>query len=70
MESGVRLLSFDKSITPGDDFYHYVNGTWLANTEIPADKSNYGAFTVLADEAEEHLQTLIESAAAEDSRRQ
>lgn len=67
LQSGVRLSSFDKSIAPGDDFYNYVNGTWLASTEIPADKSNYGAFTVLADGAEEHLRTIIETAAAEES---
>ena len=65
--SGIDLEYMDKSIAPGDDFYRYVNGTWLANTEIPADQSNYGAFSVLADEAEEHLRTLIEEAAATDA---
>lgn len=65
--SGIDLDYMDKSIAPGDDFYRYVNGTWLANTEIPADQSNYGAFSVLADEAEEHLRTLIEEAAATDA---
>src|SRR5690606_4080287 len=50
--SGVELENFNRSLSPGSNFYEYVNGTWLANTPIPADKSNYGAFTVLADEAE------------------
>lgn len=63
--SGVEQANFDASIAAGDDFYRHVNGTWLRNTPIPADKSNYGAFTVLADEAEENLRTLIERAAAE-----
>ena len=65
--SGVELENFDTSLTPGTDFYRYVNGTWLANTPIPADKSNYGSFTALADEAEEQLRVIIESAAVADS---
>lgn len=61
--SGVELQYFDRSVAPGDDFYRHVNGTWLANTEIPADKSNYGVFTLLDDEARSQLRTLIEVAA-------
>ena len=55
------------AIAPGDDFYRYVNGNWLEDTAIPADRSNYGAFTVLADEAETDLRSIIEEAAAEDA---
>lgn len=65
--SGIDLQYMDMSIAPGDDFYRYVNGIWLSNTEIPADQSNYGAFTALADEAEENLRTIIEEAAATDA---
>ncbi|MEX2366851.1 MAG: M13 family metallopeptidase N-terminal domain-containing protein, partial [Pseudohongiellaceae bacterium] len=65
--SGVELGNFDNTVAPGDDFYRYVNGTWLASTEIPPDQSNYGAFSVLADEAEANLRTIIEAAAAGDS---
>jgi len=65
--SGIDLQYMDTSIAPGDDFYRYVNGIWLSNTEIPADQSNYGAFTALADEAEENLLTIIEEAAATDA---
>lgn len=65
--SGVEQLYFDSSVRPGDDFYRYVNGVWLATTPIPADKSNYGSFTMLADEAQENLRTLIETAGAENA---
>ncbi|MEY4640255.1 MAG: Neutral endopeptidase [Pseudomonadota bacterium] len=65
--SGVELANFDTAISPGSNFYEYVNGAWLANTPIPADKSNYGSFTVLADEAEEQLRAIIESASVADS---
>ncbi|WP_110597846.1 M13 family metallopeptidase [Salinicola lusitanus] len=56
---GVDLSARDTSVAPGDDFYHYVNGGWLARTPIPADRSNYGAFTVLADRAERQVHDIL-----------
>ncbi len=64
-QSGIDGTAFDKSVRIQDDFYRAVNGTWLNVTEIPADKSNYGSFTVLADLSEERIREIIESAAAE-----
>jgi predicted metalloendopeptidase len=61
--SGVALGNFDPAVRPQDDFYRHVNGAWLAKTEIPADKSNYGSFTILSDEAEKDLRAIIEEAA-------
>ncbi|MGL6222793.1 MAG: peptidase M13, partial [Steroidobacteraceae bacterium] len=63
LSSGLLLQNFDRTVRPQDDFYRFVNGTWLKNTEIPADKSNYGAFTLLADEAEKNLRVIVEEAA-------
>ena len=62
--SGIDTGNFDTTIDPGDDFYRYVNGTWLTETTLPSDKSNFGAFTALGDEAEENLRRIIEDAAA------
>jgi putative endopeptidase len=61
--SGIEVQNFDTSIGPGDDFYRYVNGVWLDTTVLPADKSNFGSFTHLADEAEASLRIIIEEAA-------
>jgi putative endopeptidase len=61
--SGVILQNFDRSVRPQDDLYRFVNGVWLKNTPIPADKSNYGSFTMLADEAEKNLRVIVEEAA-------
>ncbi len=61
--SGVILQNFDRSVRPQDDFYRFVNGHWLKNTPIPADKSNYGSFTMLADEAEKNLRVIVTEAA-------
>lgn len=61
---GIDVANFDTSVRPQDDFFRYVNGTWLENTKIPADRSNYGSFTQLFDEAEASLKEIIEEAAA------
>jgi len=61
---GIATEHMDTSVKPGENFFEYVNGTWLKNTEIPADRSRYGSFNILADEAEERVRTIIETAAA------
>lgn len=61
---GVDLTSRDLKIQPGDDFFGYANGSYLARTEIPADQSNIGAGRDLFNLTQDELRTLIESAAA------
>ena len=63
LKSGVYLQNLDKSVRPQDDFYRHINGGWLAATQIPADKSNYGTFTKLQDDAEHDLRDILEEAA-------
>lgn len=57
--------SIDKNVRIQDDLYSHVNGTWLKTTEIPSDKSNYGAFGKLADLSQKRIRTLIESMSQE-----
>jgi putative endopeptidase len=59
---GFDLTGMDKSVQPGDDFYAYANGTWAKNTEIPADKSNYGMFTALADLSQTRTREILDVA--------
>jgi putative endopeptidase len=63
-EWGIDFTTFDQNVTPGDDFFSYVNGTWLKNTEIPADRSAYGTTSVLREEAEVHVREIIEELSA------
>lgn len=62
---GVDPDGFDREVAPQEDFYQYVNGGWLAATEIPEDKSAYGAFAELSDRAEADLRQIIEETAGE-----
>jgi len=60
---GIATENIDKTVNPGDNFYAFVNGNWLNTIEIPSDKSNYGAFTILRDKSEKRVRQIIESAA-------
>ena len=64
---GIATENMDTSVDPGDDFFRYVNGGWLERTEIPADRSRYGAFNVLSDRAEERVRAIVEEAAAKEN---
>jgi len=64
LTSGIELANMDTSVRPQDDFFRYVNGTWLATTEIPADRNTTGVFMDLRDKAREDVKTIIEEVAA------
>ncbi len=61
---GIDLSQMDTSVKPGDDFYAFVNGTWLKEFEIPADRARYGSFTLLAEKSEQRVRNIIEGLAA------
>ena len=68
VSSGIDQTLFSDGIAPGDNFYLYANEKWLLETEIPGDKSNYGIFTLLNDNTQEQVKTLIEEAAKSESK--
>ncbi|WGY01900.1 M13-type metalloendopeptidase [Nocardioides sp. QY071] len=49
----------DLDIRPQDDLFGHVNGTWLTESEIPSDRSSWGPFVQLADQAEEDVRVII-----------
>jgi predicted metalloendopeptidase len=55
---------FDLSVKPQDDFFRYVNGTWLKTTPIPPQYSRWGSFDELQVRNWEALRLLCERAAA------
>lgn len=64
---GIAVSHIDRSVRPGDDFYTYANGAWLQKTEIPADRSRVGVFSLLADRADDQTRVLVEEAAKSDA---
>ena len=63
-EYGLDLASMDDTVAPGEDFFKHVNGKWLDTFEIPADRSRYGAFTMLAEMSEQRVRNIIADLAA------
>lgn len=60
-EKGLDLSTFDKSVRPQDDFYNFVNGTWMKTAKIPADKSTWGSFNKLAEDTDNNSMTILNS---------
>lgn len=63
LQAAIDLTLGDSTVTPGEDFYRYANGQWLATTEIPADRSSWGVMDELRSKAEADVKALIEQAA-------
>lgn len=61
---GVDLAGMDRTVKPGDDFFLYVNGTWVAKTEIPPDRTGFGAFALLRDLSEARVHAMLDGWAA------
>ncbi|WP_282054573.1 M13 family metallopeptidase [Maribacter luteus] len=64
--SGILTQYMDTLVNPGDNFTAYVNGTWVKNTEIPADKSSYGVGYIVHEESEDNVKKIIEESASGD----
>jgi putative endopeptidase len=64
LPSGIETEWFDSEVRLQDDLFRHVNGRWLRETEIPADKSGYGSFHQLADAAEQNVRAILEDNAA------
>ncbi len=56
---GVDLTAMDTSVKPGDDFFDYVNGTWVKKTEIPPERSSIGGFQLLRIKSEDRMKIIV-----------
>ena len=61
LHSGIDLQYVDTLVRPQDDAYQYLNGKWLRNYQLPADKAAVGSFTALQDKTEEQLRTIVDA---------
>lgn len=60
---GINLDYMDKKTKPVDDFYKFVNGTWLEKTEIPSDKTRWGSFDELRQNTDKDALVILNDAA-------
>ena len=64
LTAGIHLADLDTTALPGTDFYQYACGGWMKDNPIPAEYSQYGSFTILAENNRKQIQGLIEELAA------
>ena len=61
--AALDVAGMDRSVKPGDNFFEYANGTWLKQTEIPADRSTYGGSAILIELTDRRVADLIQETA-------
>jgi putative endopeptidase len=62
--SGIDTSGFDPAVRPQDDLFAYVNGAWVASTEMPADKARWGTFDELLEQSENDIRALVQEVSA------
>jgi len=61
-EPGINLSNMDTKVSPGQDFFRYVNGTWLDKTEIPSDRNSWGSFNELRQKTDNDALAILKEA--------
>ncbi len=64
---GIILANMDTTVSPKEDFYNYVNGTWMKNTEIPDDQVRWGGFNVLRKKTDQDVLDILAKAQESDA---
>ena len=64
---GINLAYMDTTVTPGQDFFRFVNGNWLDQTDIPADRERWGSFDELRKRTDAQTLAVLRKAASDGS---
>lgn len=65
LSSGIDPSSFSSVIRPADDLFRYVNGPWIDTYILPDDRSRFGSFDRLAENAEQQIRDILEASGDE-----
>ena len=58
---GIVLENMDTTVSPKEDFYNYVNGTWAKNTKIPEEETRWGGFGVLRKDTRDDVLEILKT---------
>ena len=61
-EPGINVSYMNTKISPSQDFFQYVNGTWLDKTEIPGDRTTWGSFNELIKKTDKDVMSILKEA--------
>jgi len=59
---GINIDLMDKTISPNEDFFQFINGTWLKNNTIPDDRTRWGSFDELRKMTDEDVLSIVDKA--------
>ncbi|MFH6956163.1 M13 family metallopeptidase [Flavobacterium aquidurense] len=62
-EPGINVSYMNTKMSPSQDFFQYVNGTWLSQTEIPSDRTTWGSFNELIKKTDKDAMSILKEAA-------
>ena len=62
IESGLDITHMDTTVNPGEDFFRFVNGKWVENTEIPPDRDRWGSFDELRKMTSSQVDSILAKA--------
>ncbi|WP_114749297.1 M13 family metallopeptidase [Pleomorphovibrio marinus] len=62
----INTAYMDSTVRPQDDFFLFVNGNWIRETEIPGDQGRWGSFNELRETSNEAVLKVLDRA-SEDS---
>jgi len=61
-EPGINVSYMNTKISPSQDFFQYVNGTWLDQTQIPSDRTTWGSFNELIKKTDKDAMSILKDA--------
>jgi len=61
-EPGINVSYMDKSTKASENFFRFVNGSWLDKTEIPADRTSWGSFNELIKKTDKDALAVLKEA--------
>ncbi|WP_264531748.1 M13 family metallopeptidase [Flavobacterium sp. N502540] len=61
-EPGINVSYMNPKISASQDFFQYVNGTWLSKTEIPSDRTTWGSFNELIKKTDKDAMSILKEA--------
>ena len=64
--SGIDRSGFDETVRAQDNFFDYVNGGWVNNTEMPSDRARWGTFDALREQSSKDVRALVEEVSSAD----
>ena len=59
LRSGIDLTDLNPKVQPGEDFYGYACGGWMAKNPLPAAYSRYGSFDRLAEDNNKRINGIL-----------